>query len=132
MLVKYEIVVQRRTRWSNVKTASCPRLVIAWSSPAVYDVGPTSTQPWFNVSSFCWPLSVVSGVSCGFNRRLFIDKATHTRQLHFCTDTSNTSRETVNPLALKALKYLYISVKTKGFFQFEIIINVLVSYFRFI
>ena len=38
-------------------------------------------------------------------------------------------------LTRKALKYVYINQETKSFFQFEIIINminVLVSYFRFI
>ena len=33
---------------------------------------------------------------------------------------------------IKALKYFYINKEIKGFFQFEIIINVLVSSFRFI
>ena len=36
------------------------------------------------------------------------------------------------PLTLKTLKYVYIKQETKGFFQFEIIMNVLFSFFRFI
>ena len=35
-------------------------------------------------------------------------------------------------ISFKALKYIYINLETKGFFQFKIIINVLVSSFRFI
>ena len=35
-------------------------------------------------------------------------------------------------LNLKALKYFSINQESKGFFQFEIIINVLANYFRFI
>ena len=39
---------------------------------------------------------------------------------------------TGNPVNLEALKYFYTTKRPKGFFQFEIIINVLVSSFRVI
>ena len=38
----------------------------------------------------------------------------------------------LNHVNHEALKYVYVNQKTKGFFQFEIIINILVSSVRFI
>ena len=54
--------------------------------------------------------------------------------MRMMTNTVNTAQlltdsQTNTP---RALKYFYIKHETKGFFRFEIIINVLVSSFRFI